>query len=73
VQRRRAQRQRRALTFPAFTLAAGATCTISYDVTASQQCFGEVSNTVNVTGTFSSACIAKGGSQTVQGLGRRRR
>src|SRR5689334_16967769 len=54
------------LTFNPVTIAAGATCTISYDVTASAQCFGEASNTVNVVGTFNSACIAKGGHQTVK-------
>ena len=54
------------VTFPAFNLDAGASCTISYDATASAQCFGEVSNTVNVTGTFTSACIEKGGKQTVK-------
>jgi len=50
------------LTFPAFNLAAGAICTISFDAAASLQCFGSQNNVVDVTGTFSSACIAEGGA-----------
>ena len=50
------------LTFPAFNLAAGANCTISFDAAASLQCFGSQNNIVDVTGTFTSACIAEGGA-----------
>jgi len=50
------------LTFPAFNLAAGANCTISFDVTASAQCAGVQNNIVDVTGTFTSACIKETGS-----------
>ena len=50
------------LTFPAFNLAAGASCTISFDALASQQCFGTQNNIVDVTGTFSSACIKETGN-----------
>ncbi|MEP7027196.1 MAG: hypothetical protein ABI960_01250, partial [Candidatus Eisenbacteria bacterium] len=53
------------LTFPAFDLAAGANCTISFDVLAGPECFGEVVNKVDVTGTFSSACIKEGGALNV--------
>jgi uncharacterized repeat protein (TIGR01451 family) len=50
------------LTFPAFNLDAGANCTISFDVTASAQCAGLQNNIVDVTGTFTSACIKETGS-----------
>ena len=51
------------IVFGPFDLAAGASCTISFDATASQECFGEVTNVVDVDGTFSSPCL-KGGAQT---------
>src|SRR6185436_13257202 len=50
------------LTFPAFNLAAGANCTISFDALASAQCNGSQNNIVDVTGTFTSACIKETGS-----------
>ena len=50
------------LTFPAFTLAAETNCTISFDVTASAQCAGPQNNVVDVTGTFTSACIEEPGN-----------
>jgi uncharacterized repeat protein (TIGR01451 family) len=54
------------LTFPAFNVAAGASCTIAFDVTASPQCFGPVTNRVDVTGTFTSGCITENnGAQIV--------
>ena len=56
------------LTFPAFNLAGGANCTISFDALASAQCSGSQNNGVDVTGTFSSACVPdNGGNMQVTG------
>jgi len=49
------------LTFPTFNLDPGASCSISFDAQASAECFGSVTNVVDVTGTFSSACVENGG------------
>ena len=49
------------ITFGPFDLAAGASCSISFDAKASADCFGQVTNVVDVTGTFNSACIKGGG------------
>ena len=45
------------ITFQPININAGASCTITFDVTASQECFGSVTNRVDVVGTFSSNCI----------------
>ena len=45
------------ITFQPINLAAGASCTIAFDVTASNDCFGVVTNRVDVTGSFTSGCI----------------
>jgi uncharacterized repeat protein (TIGR01451 family) len=52
------------VTFPAFNLLAGASCTIAFDAKASAQCFGAQTNRIDVTGTFSSLCL-EGGQTSV--------
>ena len=49
------------ITFGPFDLAAGGSCSISFDAKASADCFGQVTNVVDVTGTFNSLCIKGGG------------
>jgi uncharacterized repeat protein (TIGR01451 family) len=48
-----------------FDLAAGGSCTISFDAQSSPECFGTATNVVDVDGTFTSACIPEGGAVTV--------
>jgi len=57
------------LTFPAFNLAAGANCTISFDALAGAQCAGSQNNVVDVTGTFTSACVPDPGSEVTTAHG----
>ncbi|MEO6029057.1 MAG: FlgD immunoglobulin-like domain containing protein [Candidatus Binatia bacterium] len=52
------------LTFTAFDLAVGASCSISFDALSSADCFGQVTNTVDVVGVFNSACVDPAGLAT---------
>ena len=45
------------VTFQPINIAAGGSCTITFDATASADCFGVVTNRVDVTGTFTSNCL----------------
>jgi uncharacterized repeat protein (TIGR01451 family) len=54
------------ITWPAFSLAAGASCTFTFQATAGAQCAGEQVNVATASGTFSSPCFNEGEPQTVQ-------
>jgi len=45
------------ITFQPINIAVGASCTIAFDAKASAECFGSVTNRVDVTGSFTSNCI----------------
>jgi uncharacterized repeat protein (TIGR01451 family) len=54
------------LTWPAFTLEAGASCTITFQAKAGAQCSGPQNNVATAVGSFSTACFNNGEPQTVQ-------
>ncbi len=54
------------ITWPNFALAAGASCTITFQATAGAQCLGPQNTVATATGSFSTPCFQGGEPQTVQ-------
>jgi uncharacterized repeat protein (TIGR01451 family) len=54
------------LTWPNFSLAAGASCTFTFQAQAGAQCLGPQLNVATATGSFATACFNEGKPQVVQ-------
>jgi uncharacterized repeat protein (TIGR01451 family) len=54
------------ITWPDFALDPGASCTITFQATAGQQCLGPQVNVATATGSFSTPCFQGGEPQVVQ-------
>jgi uncharacterized repeat protein (TIGR01451 family) len=54
------------ITWPNFALDPGASCTITFQATAGEQCLGPQDNVATATGSFATACFQGGEPQVVQ-------